>query len=72
MPESDQVLDAAQHIIDINLNNMISTDGQVRQQAAETNRDVIALVLAGIVLAFIFVIIIGPSVLRPISYLTRS
>ena len=72
LPQSDAVLDAAQRIIDINLNNMISTDGQVRHQATDTNRDVIALVLAGIVLAMIFIIIIGPSVLRPISYLTRS
>jgi two-component system, NtrC family, sensor histidine kinase KinB len=72
LPQSDAVLDAAQRIIDINLNNMISADGQVRQQAEETNRDVIALVLAGIVLALIFVVIIGPSMLRPISYLTRS
>jgi signal transduction histidine kinase len=72
LPKSDEVLDAAQHIIDINLNNMISTDGQVRQQAAETNRTVIALVLAGIALAVIFIIVIGPSLLRPISSLTRS
>jgi signal transduction histidine kinase/HAMP domain-containing protein len=72
LPQSDKVLEDAQHIIDINLNNMISTDGQVRHQAEETNRDVMALVLAGIVLALIFIIIIGPSVLRPISYLTRS
>jgi signal transduction histidine kinase len=72
LPQSDAVLDAAQQIIDINLNNMISADGQVRQHATETNRDVIVLVLAGTVLALIFVIIIGPSILRPISYLTRS
>ncbi len=72
LPQSDAVLNAAQHIIDVNLNNIISTDGQVRQQAAETNRDVIALVLAGIVLALIFAVIIGPSIIRPISYLTRS
>ncbi len=72
LPQSDAVLDAAQHLIDINLNNMISADGQVRQHAAETNRDVIVLVLAGTVSALIFVIIIGPSILRPISYLTRS
>ncbi|MGO8943223.1 MAG: ATP-binding protein [Syntrophobacteraceae bacterium] len=72
LPQSDAVLDAAQQIIDINLNNMISADGQVRQHAAETNRDVIVLVLAGTVLALIFVIIIGPSILRPISSLTRS
>src|SRR5208337_1373396 len=63
LPESDAVLDAVQQIIDINLNNMISADGQVRQHAAETNRHVIALML---------VIVIGPSILRPISYLTRS
>ena len=35
LPHSDTVLDAAQQIIDINLNNMISADGQVRQQAAK-------------------------------------
>jgi len=72
LPNADAVLDAAQQIIDINLNNMISADGQVRHQAAETNRDVIVLVLAGTILAMIFVIVIGPSVLRPISNLTRS
>ncbi len=72
LPHSDAVLDAAQQIININLNNMISTDGQVRQQAAETNRNVIGLVVAGTILALIFVVIIGPSILRPISNLTRS
>ncbi len=72
LPHSDAVLDAAQQIMDINLNNMISADGQVRHQAAETNRNVIALVLAGTILALIFVMIIGPSMLRPISHLTRS
>ena len=72
LPHSDAVLDAAQRIININLNNMISTDGQVRQQAAETNRNVIGLVVAGTILALIVVVIIGPSILRPISSLTRS
>jgi two-component system, NtrC family, sensor histidine kinase KinB len=72
LPRSDAVLDAAQQIVDINLNNMISADGQVRQQAAETNRDVIALVLVGAILGLIFIIIIGPSIVKPISNLTRS
>ncbi len=72
LPRSDAVLDAAQQIVDINLNNMISADGQVRHQAAETNRHVIALVLAGTVLGLIFIIIIGPSIVKPISNLTRS
>ena len=72
LPHSDAVLEAAQRIVDINLNNMISADGQVRQQAAETNRDVIALVLAGTVMGLIFIIIIAPSIVKPISNLTRS
>ncbi len=72
LPHSDAVLDAAQQIIDINLNNMISTDGQVRRQAAEMNRDVIALVLAGTILGLIFIIIFALSIVRPISSLTRS
>ena len=72
LPRSDAVLNTAQQIIDINLNNMISADGQVRYQATKTNRTVIVLVLAGTVLALIFVIVIAPSILRPISNLTRS
>jgi signal transduction histidine kinase len=72
LPGSDSVLNAAQQAIDINLNNMISADGQVRYQATKTNRTVIVLVLAGTVLALIFVVVIAPSILRPISNLTRS
>ncbi len=72
LPHSDTVLEAAQEIVDINLNNMISADGQVRQQADETNRDVIVLVLAGSILGLIFIIIIGPSIVKPISDLTKS
>ncbi|HYA42546.1 MAG TPA: ATP-binding protein [Syntrophobacteraceae bacterium] len=72
LPHSDAVINAAQQIIDINLNNMISADGQVRYQATKTNRTVVALVLAGTILALIFAILIAPSILRPISNLTRS
>ena len=72
LPLSDNVQDAAQKIIDMNLNNMISADGQVRHQATKTNRTVILLVLAGTILALIFVIVVAPSILRPISNLTRS
>ena len=65
LPDSDSVLHAAQQIVDINLKNMISTDGQVRRRAAVTNRDVIALVLTGAILSLMFIIIIGPSILTP-------
>jgi signal transduction histidine kinase len=72
LPRSDDVLNTAQQIIDINLNNMMSADGQVRYQATKTNRTVIVLLLAGAILALIFVAILAPSILRPISNLTRS
>lgn len=72
LPLADRVTDSAQRVIDVNLNNMISVDGQVRQQAAETNRTVVLLVVAGVVLALILVLVVGPFIVRPISNLTRS
>jgi two-component system, NtrC family, sensor histidine kinase KinB len=72
LPLSDQVLDAAQQVIAINLNNMVSTDGQVRQRAVETNRTLVILVISGVLLAIILIAIIGSSIVRPISHLARS
>lgn len=72
LPRSDEILDAVQRIIDINLNNMVSTDGQVRRQAIEASRTLITLVLSGVVLALIFVAVIGPFIVGPLSRLTRS
>jgi len=72
LPRSQEVRDVAQRIIDINLNNMVSVDGQARQQAVETNRTMIALVCSGVVLAIILIMVIGPSIARPIASLTRS
>ncbi|HYA42354.1 MAG TPA: histidine kinase dimerization/phospho-acceptor domain-containing protein, partial [Syntrophobacteraceae bacterium] len=72
LPQSHLILDTAQRIIDINLNNMVSTDGQVRREAAETKHTLLLLVLSGIVLAVVFAGIIWTSVVRPISRLIGS
>lgn len=72
LPRSQEVRDVAQRIIDINLENMISVDGQARQQAVETNRTMIVLVFSGVVLAIILIMIIGPAIAKPIASLTRS
>ena len=72
LPQSDKVLDSVRQIIDINLNNMVSTDGQVRQQAIETSRTLLTLVVSGVILAVIFIAVIGPSIARPLTRLTRS
>ncbi len=72
LPLSDEVLNATQSIIAINLNNMVATDGQVRQRASETNRTLLVLVFSGVILAAILIVAIGPSIVGPISRLTRS
>jgi PAS domain S-box-containing protein len=72
LPHFRELRDVAQRIIDINLDNMISVDGQARRHAVETNRTMIALVGSGVVLAIIFIMVIGPSIARPIAGLTRS
>ena len=72
MPRFREIRDATQRIIDINLDNMISVDGQARHHAVETNRTMIVLMFSGVALAIIFIMVIGPSIAKPIAGLTRS
>lgn len=72
LPNSQEVRDAAQRIVDINLNNMVSADGQARQRAFETNRSIIGLVCTGALLAVLLLVVIAVSIVRPIAGLTSS
>lgn len=72
VPRSQEVRDAAQKIIELNLNNMVSVDGQVRVRAVETRRTMVILVFSGVAIAVIFIAVILPAILRPIASLTRS
>jgi NtrC-family two-component system sensor histidine kinase KinB len=72
LPRSREVRDVAQRIIDINLDNMISVDGQARHHAVEANRTIIGLTFSGVALAIILIMIIGPAIANPIVSLTRS
>ena len=72
LPKSEEVREAAQNIIQMNLNNMVSVDGQARLRAVETRRTMMLLVLSGVVIAIIFIAVILPAILRPIAALTRS
>jgi len=72
LPKSQEVREAAQKIIEMNLNNMVSIDGQARLRAVETRRTMMLLVLSGVVIAIIFIAVILPAILRPIAALTRS
>ncbi|MGC8494808.1 MAG: ATP-binding protein [Syntrophobacteraceae bacterium] len=70
--QSRVVTKLAQRIADINLDNMVSTDGQARRKAAETNRTLVLLVLSGIVLAGLFGGITWRSLSRSLSGFTSS
>jgi two-component system, NtrC family, sensor histidine kinase KinB len=72
LPRSQEIWHGLQRIIELNLNNMISVDGQVGQRAVETKRAMVILVLSGVAIAIIFIAVILPAILRPIAGLTRS
>jgi two-component system, NtrC family, sensor histidine kinase KinB len=72
LPRSLEVRDAVQRIIGLNLNNMVSVDGQARLRAVETRRTMVILVFSGVAIAVIFIAVILPAILRPIAGLTRS
>ena len=67
-----QIKTKAQRVIDINLQNVISVDGRVRQSAVRAKRAMYALLVAGVALAVAFVGLISRSILRPLRTLTRS
>ncbi len=72
LPQAQAAQATAQRVIDINLANMLSVDGQVRAQAARSRRTMIALMLVGALLAVTFTIAITRSILKPLRTLTRS
>lgn len=72
MPRGDTLRSTAQQIIEMNLDNMFSVDGQARHRADETNRTMLILVLSGVTLAIVFVLAIVPTIIHPLDSLTRS
>ncbi|MFP5213804.1 MAG: histidine kinase dimerization/phospho-acceptor domain-containing protein, partial [Acidobacteriota bacterium] len=72
LAHSAAVRKAAQTIIRINLDNMVSADGQARLRANETRKTMILLVLSGAALTAIFIAVTGSMLLRPLARLTAS
>jgi two-component system, NtrC family, sensor histidine kinase KinB len=72
LPLADTLRSTAQQIIQINLDNMVSVDGQARQRADQTNRTMLVLVLSGVLLAVVFILVIVPSIIRPVFSLIHS
>jgi signal transduction histidine kinase len=66
-------IDAGAHrVIEMNLQNMVSVDGQVQQTAVHAKRTLYSFVAAGVLLAVIFVGLVRGSILQPLKSLTKS
>lgn len=72
LPLAQQVEDAAQQIIDMNLHNMVDVDGQVRTTATAAQRAMYVLIAAGAVLAIVYIGITGRSILQPLRAVIAS
>ncbi|HVT88726.1 MAG TPA: ATP-binding protein [Tepidisphaeraceae bacterium] len=69
---SDAVNQLAQEIIGMNLDNMVVADGQIQRSASAALTMMFALSAAGVLLAVLFIIVLGRSMLQPLSSLTKS
>jgi signal transduction histidine kinase len=72
LPGFQTLKDLIQQISDMNMANIMSFDGQVKQTLTETRDAVLILVLAGTVISSAFVGGIGASILRSVRSLTSS
>jgi NtrC-family two-component system sensor histidine kinase KinB len=69
---SADVKKSAQDIIAINLKNMVVEDGQIRRSAASARTLMYALSAAGAIIAILFIVVLGRSMLQPLLSLTKS
>ncbi len=72
LPSYDRLKELTQQISDMNMNNIMAVDGQVKQSLVAVRFAVMVLVLAGTVLASAFVMGVGAAVLRSVRSLTNS
>lgn len=72
LPRSSTVKQLAQQVIDINMANMVSVDGEVRVQAITTRRTMYLLMLLGAVLAVLLAGTMARNILTPLQQLTDS
>ena len=62
----------AQNVIDLNLANILSVDGEIKASAKYSRNAMSALNIASFVIAALFVTFIGRSILRPLHTVTQS
>jgi len=69
---SGNVKKSAQDLMAINLRNMVVEDGQIRRSAARARTIMYALTGMGVLLAVLFIMVLGRSMLQPLLSLTKS
>ena len=62
----------AQRVVDMNLANIVSVDGQVQENTILARKAMFGLVISGIVLAILIITLLGRSIIQPIVILTKS
>jgi two-component system, NtrC family, sensor histidine kinase KinB len=67
-----QVKKAAQRIIDLNLLNIVSADGEIRHDATNSRIMMISLLISGVIVAGLVMVLLSRSLLGPLRTLTRS
>lgn len=72
LPQYQSAKAVAQQVADMNMQNMVSVDGQVKRTLAGVKRTLLILVLIGILLAATLVGTVGATILRPLRRLTLS
>ena len=72
LPRSQAFRDTAQRILELNLNNMVATDGQAHRKAVHTRNIMLLLLSSGILVALGVIVSMGPNIWGPITRLTQS
>jgi signal transduction histidine kinase len=72
LPQFQEMKQTAQWIVDANMSNMVSVDGQVKQRLVDVRNALLVLVIAGTLAAAAVVGAAGTSIIYPLTNLTRS
>jgi NtrC-family two-component system sensor histidine kinase KinB len=71
-PTSTAVNNTANHILEINQQNMVEANDAARQQSREASRYMIAILAGGLVIATVLAYLLARSIVQPVQSLTDS
>lgn len=71
-PLSFELKNISQAIIDLNLTNIVSVDGRVKESATAAKRMMILMLISGVVLATVLILFTTRTILKPLQLVTES